>query len=153
MDQTDQIAVLSRQHDHLEDLFHEITLARDVPTRAEILGDLTRELIAHVALEERLLHRAAVAAPREAGLWEDWEGRLRVERIALALDAIDPGATTFGAKVASLQDLFEDRLEYEETRLFPKLQRFVEPRVIRETSSMRAGALSPEPQLAMGGTP
>ena len=145
----DQIAALETQHDHLEDLFHEITLAKDVATRAEILRELTAELVVHVALEERVLHRAASAAPREAGLWKDWEDRLRVERVVLALGAIEPDAATFASKVASLQDLFEERLEDQETRLFPKLRRYLDhPRVTRT----RPGAPSPESTFAMEGT-
>jgi len=121
----DPINELEAQHSHLEDVFHEILLAKDVPTRTEILQELGGELIAHIGLEERLLRRALFSAPREAGLWEDWEGRLRLERVVIALGAIDPSAETFLARVAALQELFEDRIEYEETRLFPKLQRFL----------------------------
>ena len=137
----DRIDELEAQHRRLEDLFHEIGLARDLGTRAEILGELGRELIAHVALEERLIHRAATAAPREAGLWEDWVDRLRVERLAFALGAIDPSAPSFSAQVASLQDLFEERLEPEETRLFLKLRR-----------SGGGGRRGFESTLVMGGT-
>ena len=129
----DQIEALKAQHGQLEDLFHEITLAQDVPTRTEILQELARVFVAHVALEERLLRRAAATAPREEGLWQAWEARLRIERIVIALDAIDPGAATCATKVASLQDLFEDRLEYEETQLFPKLQRFAGQQPGRES--------------------
>ncbi|HVZ74899.1 MAG TPA: hemerythrin domain-containing protein [Polyangia bacterium] len=122
----DAIERLEHQHGRIEDLFHEITLARDLPIRCEILGELGRELIAHVALEERLIHRAAARAPREAGLWDDWESRLRVERVAVALADVDPRGETFDAKIEKLQDLFEERLEYEETQLFPKLRQWGE---------------------------
>ena len=145
------IETLKAQHSHLEDLFHELSLSKEVATTAEILGELAHELIAHLALEERLLRRALFSAPREAGLWDDWERRLRVERVTLALGEIDPSAPSCAAKVASLQELFEDRIEHEETRLFPKLQRFVGQRPARERSSTRAGALSPERNIAVGG--
>jgi hypothetical protein len=133
------IEALKAQHSHLEDVFHEISLARDVQTRAEILEELAKDLIAHVKLEERLLRRALFSAPREAGLWEDWEGRLRLERVIVALGAIDPSEASFSARIASLQDLFEDRIEHEETKLFPKLERFVTSRV---------APLTPRPERA-----
>jgi hypothetical protein len=151
-DAMNQIDSLKEQHAHLEDLFHEISLAKDVPTRTEILEDLARHLIAHLSLEDRLLRRAAATAPREAGLWEDWERRLPVERVVMMLAAIDPSDSTFGAKVASLQDVFEDRIEYEETRLFQRLQPFVPQQVAREFPSRRMDAPSLEPRFAMGGT-
>lgn len=114
---------LQTQHGELEDLFHEISLAKDVQTRTSILEELASALISHTALEERLLRREVALAPREAGVWEAWEGRLRVERVIVALSAVDPAAESFAAKIGALQDLFEDRIEYEETVLFPKLQR------------------------------
>lgn len=115
------LETLMKQHGDLEELFHEIALAKDVPTRAAIFDELTTALVAHTALEEQLLRREVVRAPRESGLWEAWEGRLRVERVIVALAAIDPADATFAARIATLQDLFEDRIEYEETRLFPEL--------------------------------
>jgi Hemerythrin HHE cation binding domain len=152
----DQIELLKTQHGDLDDLFHEITLARDVPAKAEILADLGRLLVAHVALEERLIHRAAATAPREAGLWDAWEARLRVERIVIALAAIDPADVTFAAKVASLQDLLEERIEYEETQLFPKLERYGDQRLARPAAGRRgrprADAPSPERRFAVGGS-
>ena len=151
----DQIEALKAQHGDLDDLFHEIALAKDDPTKAEILAELGRALIAHVALEERLIHRAAAKAPREAGLWDAWEARLRVERIVIALAAIDPADATFIAKVASLQDLLEERIEYEETQLFPKLEKYGDQRLARQHPAPqkppRSDAASPEPRLAMGG--
>lgn len=149
----DPIDMLKTQHGHLEDLFHELTLAKEAPTAAKILAELASELVSHIALEDRLLRRALSRAPREVGLWDDWEGRLRIERVTIALGALEPGAETFSAKVASLQDLFEDRIEYEETRLFPKLERFLGQRAAREVPSMRAGATSSEPNVAMGAEP
>jgi hypothetical protein len=124
----DYIDRLTTEHGDLDDLFHEIALAKDVSTRAEILADLGRLLLTHVTLEETLIRRAAAAAPREAGLWDDWEARLRVERIVVALSAIDPAHESFAAKVASLQEMLEERIEYEENQLFPKLDRYVTPR-------------------------
>jgi hypothetical protein len=70
--------------------------------------------------------------------------------MVLALAAIDPSAANFPAKASGLQDLVEDRTEYEETRLFPKIHRYVR-RGARDTSSTRAGASSPAVLLAMGG--
>jgi hypothetical protein len=152
----DQIELLKSQHGDLDDLFHEIALAKDVPTKAEILAELGRALVSHVALEERLIHRAAATAPREAGLWDAWEARLRVERIVIALAAIDPEHETFGAKVASLQDLLEDRIEYEETQLFPKLEKYGDKRGARQRParqrSARSDARPAEPLLAVGGS-
>lgn len=135
---------LQTQHGELEDLFHEISLAKDVPTRAAILEELASALISHTALEERLLRREVALAPRQSGVWEAWEGRLRVERVIVALAAIDPADATFAAKVASLQDLFEDRIEYEETILFPKLQRLGDGRDAVEALPMPQAGTAPQ---------
>jgi hypothetical protein len=145
----DYIDRLTTEHGDLDDLFHEIALAKDVATRAEILGDLGRLLLAHVTLEETLIRRAAAAAPRESGLWDDWEARLRVERIVVALAAIDPAHESFAAKVTSLQEMLEERIEYEEKQLFPKLDRYVTQRPApgRSMPSWH----TPEPGVAMGG--
>jgi hemerythrin superfamily protein len=145
----DYIERLKAEHGDLDDLFHEISLAKDAATRAEILGEIGRLLLAHVALEETLICQAAAFAPRENGLWEDFETRLRVERIVGALDAIDPAHTSFAAKVTSLQELVEERIEYEENQLFPKLDRHSAewPTPGRALSSRRPT----EPDLIVGG--
>lgn len=142
--------ILKRQHHVLEELFHEIALARDLATRAEILSDLRREVLAYNVLEGSILRRAAATAPRELLLWEEWEDRLRVERVALALDGMDPAAESFAARVTALQDLLEDRIEHAETQLFPKLERLAST---RKGSMKRPGPLSPEPRLATEVTP
>jgi hypothetical protein len=145
----DYIDRLTTEHGELDDLFHEIALAKDVGTRAEILADLGRLLLAHVTLEETLIRRAAAIAPREAGLRNDWEARLRVERIVVALGAIDPAHESFAAKVTSLQEMLEERIEYEENQLFPKLDRYLTQR--SATGRAMPSWHATEPGVAMGG--
>jgi hypothetical protein len=142
----DTIEALKNQHEHLEDLFDGVTRATDVPTRRHRLEELRSELVAHVALEEWLIRRAVAAAPRQAGLDLDWEARLRVERVDLALAAIEASDAMFEARIATLHELLEDRREYEETRLFPKLRHFVRRQVASDVGGARE-----ERSVAMGG--
>jgi hypothetical protein len=120
----DIIATLKAQHCHLEDLFHDMSVAKGPERRARIFEELADTLVAHVGLEERILRTVVGRAPRESGLLEAWETRLRVERIITMLSGMDVTTPSFDAELARLQNFFEERVEHEELHLFPKLDRY-----------------------------
>jgi hypothetical protein len=131
----DIIATLKGQHCQLEDLFHDMSVAKGADRRSRIFEELCDTLVAHIGLEERLLRVAVGRAPRESGLLEAWEARLRVERVITMLAAMDVSSPGFDAELARIQDLFEDRVEHEELHLFPKLERYLSTRSGRSSSS------------------
>jgi hypothetical protein len=119
------IETLKAQHDELEDLFHDLGVAHGTELRARLFEELSDALVAHVGLEERVLRHAVAKAPRQSGLLEAWERRLRIERVITLLAAMDVADETFPAKLERLQDLVEDRVEHEEVYVFPRLEKFL----------------------------
>lgn len=119
------IDTLKAQHDELEELFHDMGVARGTELRARIFDELSDTLVAHIGLEERLLRVAVARAPRSSGLLEVWDARLRVERVMTMLAAMDVQSEAFPAQLERLQDLVEDRVEHEEVYVFPRLERYL----------------------------
>lgn len=119
------IQTLLAQHNQLEDLFYDLGVARGAEQRARIFEELSDALVAHIGLEERLLRHAVATAPRESGLLEAWERRLRVERVITMLASMDIAHPTFAAQLERLQDLVEDRVEHEEVYVFPRLEKYL----------------------------
>jgi hypothetical protein len=119
------IDTLKAQHDELEELFHDMGVARGAELRARIFDELSDTLVAHIGLEERLLRVAVARAPRSSGLLEVWDARLRVERVMTLLAAMDVQSETFQAQLERLQDLIEERVEHEELYVFPRLERYL----------------------------
>jgi hypothetical protein len=114
------INVLESQQGDLEDLFHEISGAKDEATKRLILDEIADKLAVLAAFEAHVLRRAASASPLvRDGL------RASVERMG-ELVADLRGATvgaheTSDAKVAALQEEVERQLDEAETQLLPKL--------------------------------
>jgi hypothetical protein len=113
------------QHRELEALFRAVATTTSADRRARVFETLSDTLIAHVGLEERLLRAAVARAPRSAGLLEQWEARLRVERLITTLAAMDVSSATFDGELARLQELVEERVAGEEAHLFPTLSRYL----------------------------
>lgn len=119
------IDTLKAQHDELEELFHDLGVARGAELKARIFDELSDTLVAHIGLEERLLRLAVARAPRSSGLLEIWDARLRVERVMTLLAAMDVQSEAFPAQLERLQDLIEERVEHEEVYVFPRLERYL----------------------------
>jgi iron-sulfur cluster repair protein YtfE (RIC family) len=139
------IKTLEAQHDQLEELFHDLTVAHGSDLRARIFEELSDALVAHVGLEERLLHHAMLSAPRESGLLDVWETRLRVERLITILAAMDVSHPTFAADLERLQNMIEERNEHEETIVFPRMEKALAARAARRPVSP-AAARSADPR-------
>jgi hypothetical protein len=138
------IDTLKAQHDELEELFHDMSVARGAEVRARIFDELSDTLVAHIGLEERLLRVAVARAPRSSGLLEVWNARLRVERVMTLLAAMDVQSETFQSQLERLQDLVEERVEHEEVYVFPRLERYLVP-----TNRTPAARPVPEPAPAV----
>jgi hypothetical protein len=116
---------LESQHSDIEDLFHELGLAKDVETKSQILAELGASLVSHAASERRL-HAALLARHGDEGLVTAWQTQEDAHAIVAALLVLDPADASFEAKTERLQDLFEASVEHEETELFPRLRGLVE---------------------------
>ena len=60
MQLTDVLSLLTRQHDEIEALLVEVTVADVMPMRASALSELADKLSLHLALEQELLYPATV---------------------------------------------------------------------------------------------
>jgi hypothetical protein len=117
---------LESQHGDIEDLFHELGLAKDVATRSAILAELGAHLVSHAASERQLL-AALTAKFRDERLVACSQKQRAADHTIGALLAIDPSDATFESQMERLQDSFEASVEHEETELFPLIRALVVP--------------------------
>jgi hypothetical protein len=115
---------LESQHGDIEDLFHELGLAKDVATRSAILAELGADLVSHAASERQLL-AALMAKYGDERLIACGQKQRAADRTIGALLAIDPSDATFESQMEHLQDSFEACVEHEETELFPLVRALV----------------------------
>jgi len=117
---------LESQHGDIEDLFHELGLAKDIATRSVILSELGTSLLSHAASERQLL-AALMLRHHDESLVACSQKQRAADRTLSTLLAIDPADTTFDAQLGRLQDSFEACVEHEETELFPLIRALVAP--------------------------
>lgn len=142
------IAHLESQHSDIENLFYELGLAKDDATKSLILAELGANLVAHAASERRL-NAALMAKYGDEGLAASWKKQGEAEDIIAALLEIDPSEGTFAAQIAHLQDVFESRVEHEETELFPRIRGLIECRGLADREDRSAAPLSAAPLTAL----
>lgn len=114
--------LLKRQHRELEHLFDQVQsrtrAARRVRRRAfERLAD---EFAVHCAIEERLFYPTLLRGSTEDLLLKSAEEHLSAKRIVADLLVLDPGHTTWDAKVEVLRDQVLFHAAEEEQILFPR---------------------------------
>ncbi len=144
------IDVLELQHGELEDLFHEVSGAKDVATMRLIVGDISDKLAVLDALEVHILRKATTARRLDAdqgpGLWQyapsEIVSRARNVQIAALVAALrtTQGSVVVDDKVAKQVAALQEDVE----RDFEEFSREVQPKLTRLFSKERLWALGAE---------
>jgi hypothetical protein len=111
------IEVLETQHGELDDLFHEISGAKDAVTMRLIVGDISDKLALLGALELHILRRVGAARAAVPRVRDEKVGAL----VAILQSAAAADRTAVEAKIAALQEEIELDLEAVTRDLEPKL--------------------------------
>lgn len=142
------IDVLELQHGELEDLFHEVSGAKDVATMRLIVGDISDKLALLDALELHTLRKATAAGRLEADegpvLWQHGPdastSRARHAQIAALVGLLRTADGFVDDKVTKQVAALQEDVE----RDFEEFSREVQPKLTRLFSKERLWALGAE---------
>jgi len=123
----DAIALLTRQHKEVADMFDEFENMSDRATtsKKKLVEKICEQLIMHTAIEEEIFYPAVREASKET---EDMVDEAVVEHasakdLIAQLQEADPGDDLYDAKVKVLGEQIEHHVEEEEEEMFPKVRK------------------------------
>jgi hemerythrin superfamily protein len=123
----DAIELLKAQHREVEDLFSRTEKAKTSGPKRKVFEQIADKLAVHAAIEEHQFYPAVKAKRTEDILLESLEEHLGIKRVIADLLKIDKADDTFEAKVAVLKELVQHHVEEEESDLFPKVRKVLDP--------------------------
>jgi hemerythrin superfamily protein len=144
----DAVALLTRQHERIRELFTSI-LERgdgDLQAKGDDVHELVSTLVKHAEIEELVFYPAVREELGEEEIVdESLEEHHAAELLLWELDKLPPDAPRYDAKVKVLQENVLHHVEEEETELFPKVAEQLEPRRRREIGAamVRAWDVAP----------
>ena len=117
--------LLERQHRNLQQLCEAVERG-SVSIRVSLLPQLASDLVAHIAVEDKIFYPAVWQTLRD----DEWasRGRARHLQARRSLDrALDAGLDSdeFVEAMGSLRKVIESHAEEEEEALFPRMDRWV----------------------------
>ena len=124
--------LLERQHRNLQQLCEAVERG-SASMRASLLPQLAGDLVAHIAVEEQIFYPAACVALCEDALMRS--SRLRHSQAMRALKralGTSPEGDEFEGAIAELRSSVESHAEEEEEKVFPRLERALDPSAMRE---------------------
>jgi len=113
-------SLLEKQHRKVESTFKKLEGPK--PDAAALLHELANDLVAHMAIEQKIFY-PVVRSVKEDLVLESYEEHAVAELALKRLLATDPGDATFKAKVTTLKELIEHHVKEEEEDLFPKVEK------------------------------
>ncbi len=125
---------LIKQHRELESRVDAWMETDDADERRRLLALAGDELSMHLASEEQVFFPAVKAKRTEDILLESLEEHLSLKRLLADLVELDAAPTekTFEAKFHVLKEQCEHHHKEEETDLFPKVRKLLEPAALEE---------------------
>lgn len=147
---TDAITLLTEDHRRADALFDRFEEATDPEAKRDVVGEITRELAVHAAIEEQFLYPTiASALPDGDALARDAVGEHQeVKEHLAALDRADPRASDYDVRVRRLIRDTRHHVEEEEGQLFPRLQAAVDEQRLAALGSAMAAAKLLAPRRA-----
>jgi hypothetical protein len=118
----DAIGLLERQHRDVERLFEQLRETSDKRERTRMFGQLADTLAAHGKIEELLFYPAVCADETADQLHEAVDEHLDVKRVTAELMEMDVEDELFASKLVELEQLVEQHVEEEESRLFVQVR-------------------------------
>ena len=121
MQLSDVLSLLTRQHDEIEALLVEATVADVVPMRASALAELADKLTLHLALEQELLYPATVGIVSDEVRDEMLAEHQEIKRVLADLIWLEREDQRFSRKLMALQVLLQWHESWQEDELFPRI--------------------------------
>jgi hypothetical protein len=121
-EELDAIGLLERQHRDVERLFEQLRETSDKRERTRMFGQLADNLAAHAKIEELLFYPAVCADETADQLHEAVDEHLDVKRVTAELMEMDVEDELFAGKLDELEQLVEQHVEEEESRLFVQVR-------------------------------
>jgi hypothetical protein len=121
MQLSDVLSLLGRQHDEIEALLVEVTVADLLPMRASALAELADKLTLHLALEQELLYPASVGIVSDEVRQEMLDEHQEIKRVLADLIWLEREDQRFARKLVRLQVLLQWHEAWQENELFSRL--------------------------------
>jgi hypothetical protein len=121
MQLSDVLSLLTRQHDEIEALLVEVTVADVMPMRASALAELADKLTLHLALEQELLYPATVGIVSDEVRDEMLAEHMEIKRVLADLIWLEREDQRFARKLVALQVLLQWHEAWQEGELFPRI--------------------------------
>ena len=121
MQLSDVLSILTRQHDEIEALLVEVTVADMLPMRASALSEIADKLTLHLALEQELLYPASVGIVSGEVREEMMAEHQEIKRVLADLIWLEREDQRFARKLVRLQLLLQWHEAWQENELFPRL--------------------------------
>jgi len=121
------IELLKSQHREVEKLFSRIEKAKSSDLKEKLFTDMADKLAVHATIEEHHFYPAVRAKRTEDILLESVEEHLGIKRVTADLLQTEVDDQTFDAKIAVLKEQVSHHVEEEETDLFPKVRKLLQP--------------------------
>ena len=133
--QGDALAVLHKDHQAIEELFHRFERSHAASEREKLAAKIVRELSIHTAIEEVLVYpairRRANGATAERVLKALEEHHLAKLELA-EIERLDATDERFAVKVGVLAEGVRRHVQEEERDLFPAARRAISPEELRD---------------------
>jgi hemerythrin superfamily protein len=117
------LELLKQQHDEVKALFEQFERTEDSDEKDTIVQELSDNLAAHAAIEEKIFYPAAFAGSTKELLQEAVEEHLAAKRIIADLLDLTAEDESFDAKVKVLKEQIEHHIQEEEGQLFKKVRK------------------------------
>jgi hypothetical protein len=134
---TDAIELLREDHKRLRGLLGRLekTTERASESREELLQRIEQEVKIHTTIEEEIFYpayKAAVTKREDAKLYQEAIEEHHVADTVLGeIKQADVESDIFSAKAKVLKDVIEHHAQEEETQMFPRAKRAMEPSELR----------------------
>lgn len=132
--QRDVVEVLTHDHREVEDLFSRLEAVGDAEHKADLVEQVTIELVRHSVAEEQYLYPAVRALVVGGDKLADQEiaEHAEVEGILKDLEGMKPEEPGYSEKVTSLITDVRQHVVEEESELFPRLVATATPEQLRD---------------------
>ena len=124
------IDLLQSQHREIEKLFALIEHAGTFGAVRRLVEEVADQLAAHAAIEEHLFYPAVKARRTEDILLESLEEHLGIKRVLADVLETRVGDKTWDAKIKVLKEQVAHHVGEEESDLFPKVKKLLEPEAL-----------------------
>lgn len=140
--QTDAVALLRADHKTLRHLLDELKSATSSARQARLLAQVEQEIKTHTTIEEELFYpafRSAAETKKDRQMFhEATEEHRAADMVLKEVGAARGSVEIFSARAKVLKELIEHHAEEEETEMFPRARKLIEPAELRRLGAAMA---------------